>query len=106
MPTLGLRAFLAFITSIVNFFIFFFKTILNPSAADDYAKRSRRGGGPGGGPPRPPRGPRITGLSDLRDAGGGELSCCVGCTAFLASRPSWLCGMTETLFSSAPAARH
>lgn len=51
------------------------QTILNPTAADDYAARNRRGGGGsgGGGPPRPPRGPRITGLGDLRDASGGEV---------------------------------
>ncbi|EFN57467.1 expressed protein [Chlorella variabilis] len=68
------RALLAFVTGIVNFIMYFFRTILNPSAAQEYSGRSRRGGGggggPGGGPPRPPRGPRITGLSDLRDAGG------------------------------------
>lgn len=55
------------------------QTILNPTAADEYAARSRRGGGGsgGGGPPRPPRGPRITGLGDLRDASGGEASLAV-----------------------------
>lgn len=69
--------------SIIDFIVFFFKTIIDPKAAEDYAKRSNKGrgggsstggggGGPsGGGPPRPPyRGPRITGLGDLRDAGG------------------------------------
>lgn len=69
----GLKAILNFLQAIVNFFIFFFKTIMNPSAADDYTKRSGRGGGGsgggGGGPPRP-RGPRITGLADMRDASG------------------------------------
>lgn len=71
-PALGLRAILRFIQSIIAFVLFFFRTILNPTAADEYAARSRRGGGGsgGGGPPRPPRGPRITGLGDLRDASG------------------------------------
>ena len=31
----GLKAILNFLQAIVNFFIFFFKTIMNPSAADD-----------------------------------------------------------------------
>jgi hypothetical protein len=56
-----------------------FKTLINPGAADEYAKKSRRGGGGGGsggggygGGRPPPRGPRVTGLSDLRDASGSE----------------------------------
>ena len=57
-----------------------FKTILNPDAADEYAARGRRGGGGGSGGGRGyggggggggrPRGGRVTGLSDLRDASG------------------------------------
>ena len=57
-----------------------FKTLLNPGAADEYASKNRRssggggGGGGGGGYGRQSsRGPRVTGLSDLRDASGGEL---------------------------------
>ena len=57
--------------AIINFFVFFFKTILNPGATDDYAARSKRGGGSGGGGGGPPR-PRITGLAEMRDASGGE----------------------------------
>lgn len=65
--------------SIIDFIVFFFKTIVDPKAAEDYAKRKNKGrgggsstgGGGGGGPPRPPYGgPRITGLGNLRDAGG------------------------------------
>lgn len=81
-PALGLRAILRFLQAIINFVVFFFKTILNPGSAEEYAQRSRKGGGgsgPGGGGPRPPpRGPRITGLGDLRDASGGELGGGVG----------------------------
>lgn len=71
-PALGLKAILSFVQGFINFIIYFFKTILNPGAADEYAGRSRRGSGGGGGPGGggPPRGPRITGLSDLRDASG------------------------------------
>lgn len=72
-PALGLRAILRFLQGIINFFLFFFRTILNPASVEDYASRNRRGGGGGsggGGAPRPPRGPRITGLGDLRDANG------------------------------------
>ena len=72
-PALGLRAILAFLQGIIQFIIFFFKTLTNSSAANEYTAKRRGGGGGGGGggPPRPPRGPRITGLSDLRDASGG-----------------------------------
>ncbi len=66
---------MGFISSLIAWFVLFCRTILNPAAAQDHANRRRgggRGGGGGGGPPRP-RGPRITGLSDLRDASGGEL---------------------------------
>ncbi|KAL4425729.1 hypothetical protein ABPG75_009745 [Micractinium tetrahymenae] len=103
-PALGLRAILRFIQGIINFVLFFFRTILNPTAADDYAARNRRGGGGGsggGGGPRPPRGARFTGLGDLRDASGCErcafVSCLAASTAGLIKefltccRPGWAC---------------
>lgn len=80
-----LRRLVAWFKGIVALITVFFKTILDPKAADDYVTRRKRssgggsaggkpgggGGGGGGGPPRPNyRGPRIAGLSDLRDAGG------------------------------------
>ena len=80
----GVHTLVAFFWSVIDFLVFFFKTIIDPKAAEEYAKRRNKGrgggsstggggpsGGSGGGPPRPPyRGARITGLSDLRDAGG------------------------------------
>lgn len=77
----GLRAIIAFFQALLAAVVFFFRTIFNPTAADEYAAKQRRGGGGGyGGGGRPgggggggggPRGPRITGLADLRDASGG-----------------------------------
>lgn len=77
---------MAWFQGIWAFIVVFFKTILDPKAADDYVARRKRasdggsvggkpggkpGGGGGGGPRGPTyRGPRIAGLSDLRDAGG------------------------------------
>jgi hypothetical protein len=81
----GLHRVIAFFAAIFEFLAVFFKTILDPKAANEYAKKSARrggggggGGGPGGGgaPGRGgpgPGGPRIRGMGDLRDAGGGEL---------------------------------
>jgi hypothetical protein len=71
-PALGLRALVGFISSLIAWFVLFCRTILNPEAAQDNASRRRGGGGGGGGGQNRPRGPRITGLSDLRDASGGE----------------------------------
>ena len=77
----GVQIILDFIRSILDFIFVFFKTLFDPSAADDFSRRqsNRRGGG--GGPPKPPPGGgggygrRIAGLSDLRDASG---SCAAG----------------------------
>jgi len=77
-PKFGLHSIAAFFVAVVDFLVFFFKTIFDPKAADEYAaKRNRRsgrgGGGPQGGPPKPPPyRPRVAGFSDLRDAGGSE----------------------------------
>ena len=73
----GLHSIVKLFQAILNFLVFFFKTLLNPSAVNEYAQRNRRSDGSGGAPPKPggPRGPRVTGLGDLRDAGGSESQC-------------------------------
>jgi hypothetical protein len=66
------------IQSIIEVILLFFKTILDPQAASDFTERQQRrrrtvGGQKlgGGAFSRAPRsGPRIAGLSDLKDAGG------------------------------------
>lgn len=73
----GMHTVLEFLTRLVDVVVVFFRTFLDPSAADDFARRqsNRRGGGGPGGPPKPPPGGggygrRIAGLNDLRDASG------------------------------------
>ncbi|KAK9829416.1 hypothetical protein WJX72_005735 [[Myrmecia] bisecta] len=73
--------------AIVNAIAFFFTTLFNPQASDDYKSHGRKkgwgsGGGPGGGPGKPgggggggPRGPRITGMSNLQSATNGPGPC-------------------------------
>lgn len=73
--------------SLIELFLFFFRSIIDVSAAEEFSKKKRGGyrggysgsgnggggGGDGGNPPRkppPPRGPRIMGLGDIRNAGG------------------------------------
>jgi uncharacterized membrane protein YgcG len=77
----------AFFARLWELVAFFFRTIFDPTAADEFsAKGARRGGvfGAGGGGGKPggggggpgfgggggPRGPRVSGMSALRDAGG------------------------------------
>jgi len=72
-----------FLRGIIEFLTVFFKTIFDPTAADEYTERKRKGsggfstgsggggaGGGGGGRGPTYRGARIAGLGDLRDAGG------------------------------------
>jgi hypothetical protein len=75
----GWQRVVAFLSAVVDFIVYFFKTIFDPSAAQELARKRNRhkpsfggsGGGQGPGAPPPPRGPpRISGMSQLRDAGG------------------------------------
>lgn len=59
----------AFFRWLLNLIVVFFKTIIDPQAASQIQGRSRSSGNyVGGGPPG--SGPRVSGLSNLRDASG------------------------------------
>ena len=77
----SLASFLESLKRFLELIIVFFKTLFDPNAATNLTDRQQRRerasgykvGGPGSGAVR--RGPRITGLSDLRDAGGSTSPC-------------------------------